>query len=653
MKTCEFGITKSSKGAPSLSLTVDLRAKVIRKRSLLDHIYKGDNPNSKKLDKRAIAEAKRNYGSEIVICTYDKRCYSVVDLDFEHSPASLPVPGQNMSHAEYFKTRKNRPLKYPDVRPIIAVLGRNNKKIYLPAEYVCINELEPFVKQQLPLIASFKPNVRHEGIEEMRRYLTPGGQKTKGVGGGLLPALGIILKDERVKVGVEVLALPTMMAAGMSIPKSSKNWDPIIKKADYKVDRGIVNMNVVVVFHKSLNQSKDIYDIITKMVNNHKSPYRFPPRPMVVQAGDNNEHWGAVERHFSSTKQTKNVFVLDFSKPPRRQALDPAYSAVKYILTKHGYLSQFVNFNTCDHGNAPEKKSIPILQGVARQILGKCGVRVWWVSIPKEIPMPAIFIGVDVFHAPRKYKAEAGKRVSTKKSVAAIVVQVVRSHNEKDNRNADVYSETFERDAGQEMDLGQSMCQTVTNALKYLKVNPMSCIVWRDGVGTPAVKTVASQEIPAVRKALTLASTTVGVASAKVPKQIPLSYIVVQKRISTKFLTADGKFGLPAGSLITGIQGIEHQTFYINGTSPPNSTAKPARFIIANVDKGFVAESKSMKLMADVSWALCNNYSNWPGPIKLPSPVQYAHKLAELAGGFDDYGESINAEAFAGKIHFL
>jgi len=66
-----------------------------------------------------------------------------------------------------------------------------------------------------------------------------------------------------------------------------------------------------------------------------------------------------------------------------------------------------------------------------------------------------------------------------------------------------------------------------------------------------------------------------------------------------------------------------------------------------------VPQNKSTRLLADVSWALCNNYSNWPGPIKLPSPVQYAHKLAELAGGFEDYGESIDAKAFAGKIHFL
>jgi len=58
------------------------------------------------------------------------------------------------------------------------------------------------------------------------------------------------------------------------------------------------------------------------------------------------------------------------------------------------------------------------------------------------------------------------------------------------------------------------------------------------------------------------------------------------------------------------------------------------------------------KVFADLSWALCHDDSNWSGPIKFPSPVQMAHKL-DLAGGFDDCGDSIDAEAFAGKIHFL
>lgn len=41
------------------------------------------------------------------------------------------------------------------------------------------------------------------------------------------------------------------------------------------------------------------------------------------------------------------------------------------------------------------------------------------------------------------------------------------------------------------------------------------------------------------------------------------------------------------------------------------------------------------------------------GPVKLPAPVQMAHKLAELAGGMDDCGGSIDHKKYAGKLYFL
>jgi len=105
---------------------------------------------------------------------------------------------------------------------------------------------------------------------------------------------------------------------------------------------------------------------------------------------------------------------------------------------------------------------------------------------------------------------------------------------------------------------------------------------------------------------------------------------------------------MPAGTLITDIQGSENETFYINGTSPPYSTPKPVRFVVAERDP----ELNDIDL-SELSWALCHDYPNWAGPVKLPAPVQMAHKLAELAGSFVDCGESLNSSAYTNKMHFL
>lgn len=217
-----------------------MRAKVMRTKSLLDTFCESRRPETMTYDKKKQDELNRKWCGEVVIATYDKRCYSVIGLHFDKSAASLPVEGLNISHAEYFQQRKNITLKHPNAPPMVAVSGRNNSTIYLPAELVCGNELEPQLKMKLPSITSFTPEVRFKGIQEMRRNLIPGAQKSRGGSsglsgggggkGGLLPSLGFVLADELIKVNVMKLDLPVISAAGVRIPeKMGGSWAPASK----------------------------------------------------------------------------------------------------------------------------------------------------------------------------------------------------------------------------------------------------------------------------------------------------------------------------------------------------------------------------------------------------------------------------------------
>jgi len=288
------------------------------------------------------------------------------------------------------------------------------------------------------------------------------------------------------------------------------------------------------------------------------------------------------------------------------------------------------------------KRSDIILQGVARQIIQKCGIQLWWIKVPESLPLPAVLVGVDVFHAPRVFDPRT-KTKSAKASCAAIIVQIIRSDNA-----LGIYSETYRREAGLEYQLQDCLRQTVANAMKVLQVNPMSCIVWRDGIGEGAFDTDASLEIKGIREGLN--GRAVAGTQPKDAKKVPMAYIVCQKRINTKFLVkvGDVAYGAPSGTLVEGIQALTSQTFYINGRAPPYSTPKPVRFVTIEADP----ELKKVNL-PELTWALCHNYANWTGPVKLPAPTQYAHKLAEMAGGMPDHGTSINAKSYANKIWFL
>jgi hypothetical protein len=610
--SCRFNPLRPGDGSgpAHLALTVDLRAKIVRTMSVLQSLAGNGDPDRYSPNRHDQDKARKEWIGEVVISMHDKKCYSVTDLIFDHSAASMPVEGLGYSHAEYFKQRKNIVLKYPNAKPMIAVLGRRNQTIFLPAELVAGNELGRRVKEKLPMIASYKPEARNAAIDKIRSYLVPGAQKTKGAG-GLLPALGIALHDSRLNAKVEVLPLPMIMAAGIQIPAGKgENWTPLLSRANFNVAPKKTNtLNVILVYNEKLERgAMTVYTRIRDLVNAFGTAYRFSDKPFeMVKAGDNAKHWGAVEKCFSQKSALpENVFVLDFTKP--RGGSDPAYPVVKQMLTASGFLSQFVNFMTYSHDNPrDEKRSSLILQSVARQILQKTGVRLWWVSIPRSLPTPSVFVGVDVFHAPRVYDPIAKKRVA-KASCAAIIVQIVRESNDK-NPNIELYTETYAREAGKEYDLGEALKTTVSNAMRELNVDPKSCIVWRDGIGDSAFDNAATEEIDAIRAGLNGAKAIGGGPS---DRDVPLSYIVCQKRIDTKFLARgvanepDGKYGAPSGTLIQGIQGLDYKTFYINGRSPPFSTPKPVRFIVVKQDEAL----KNVPLPG-LTWNLCHDYPNW------------------------------------------
>jgi aubergine-like protein len=260
--------------------------------------------------------------------------------------------------------------------------------------------------------------------------------------------------------------------------------------------------------------------------------------------------------------------------------------------------------------------------------------------------MPAIFVGVDVFHAPMVYDPESKQR-RRKASCAAIIIEVIRN-NTSDQALVEIYSETWKRSGGNEYQLGDALQQTITNARKVLKVNPLCVVVWRDGIGESEFDRASKEEIEGIRKGLRQGTEVVDKGQSSQPQTIPLAYVVCQKRIATKFLTLDGRHGAPSGTLVKGIQGLKHETFYINGRAPPFSTPKPVRYIIIEED-----DALADLPLEELTWGQCHNYPNWTGPIKVPSACQMAHKLAELAGSFVDCGETINAERFKNKIHFL
>lgn len=370
------------------------------------------------------------------------------------------------------------------------------------------------------------------------------------------------------------------------------------------------------------------------MVNNFNSRFCLEEQPYdIIDAGrTDNFHQEAVHRRFSGPLPD-NVFVLDFVRPSGK--LDSAYPTIKHILGKGGHLSQFVNFTKCSHVNG-DRKSGPILQGVARQILQKCGVIFWYARIPPELPLPAMFVGIDVFHAPMTFDRQTERR-DRNASCAAIVIVII----EKDTgpRELRMFTRTYKRAGGEENKLEEPLKETISRSMQVLNVQPRSAVVWRDGIGDSAFENHANAEVQGVREGLG----TTGL-------DIPLAYIVCQKEVATKFFVEQGNatYGAPPGTVVSDVSNLDYPTFYITATSPPFSTPKPTRFTIIQQDDILGSVN-----LTTLSCHQCYDYPNWTGPIKVPATLQMADKLAALCGQFPDCGESLDAQKYAGKPFFL
>jgi len=67
--------------------------------------------------------------------------------------------------------------------------------------------------------------------------------------------------------------------------------------------------------------------------------------------------------------------------------------------------------------------------------------------------------------------------------------------------------------------------------------------------------------------------------------------------------------------------------FYLISLKANRGTVSPTSYNIIHDDTGL-----SLDRHQQLAYALTHLYSNWTGNIRVPAPIQYAHKLAYLVG---------------------
>ena len=134
--------------------------------------------------------------------------------------------------------------------------------------------------------------------------------------------------------------------------------------------------------------------------------------------------------------------------------------------------------------------------------------------------------------------------------------------------------------------------------------------------------------------------------------KIELCYIVVNKKTNTEMYAQgeyeDDSYKNPVpGTVIDVHSGIcQPNEFFLISQSQKMGIAYPCKYTILYDTIG--ATLSDIELL---SYKLCHLYFNIGGPIKIPAPILYAHKLANLVAEKNELGLEDGPEKEPLKIH--
>jgi aubergine-like protein len=179
---------------------------------------------------------------------------------------------------------------------------------------------------------------------------------------------------------------------------------------------------------------------------------------------------------------------------------------------------------------------------------------------------------------------------------------------------------------------------------------PDHFIVYRDGVGDAMRRQVLQKEMAQFKEAI--AET----YNAARPRP-HITVVIVNKRITQRFFLEDDRGGLqnpPSGCLIdqTVVENastdVEYD-FYLVPQTTTQGCVLPTHFYVAYNDAPL-----KKKALEQLTFELCHYYFNWAGPIKVPAPCMYAHKIAELYTNIGKEAKSqVHTKKISESLHFL
>lgn len=542
--------------------------------------------------------AKKTLLGSVVITKYNNQTYRIDDICFDKNPLSeFPTKTGNVSFYNYYRTNYNLEIndqKQPLLINIKKLRGTDKNKaedmlICLVPELCYLTGLRDDMRKDLKLmreIATFTRVTPNQRIDALNKFIR--NVKNSKEASAILSSWGLTLNS-----GCEVVQGRQMDEEKIQFAKKTFGATSMANFSKYAGNNElleVVHLHDWIVFHvkNNIGIAKTFCEL---MQSNASAMGVEVKRPKIVQLENDRVDTYVNSLRANIKKETQCVVCIC---PTSR---DDRYNAIKKLCCAEVPIpSQVINANTLFN----DKKSRSVVQKIALQINCKLGGSLWSVKIPFKNVM---ICGIDSYHDPTQKS----------NSVAAFVSSLNQGYTKW-------YSKCVIQSKKEEIVNGLCSC-FIASLIAYETENgklPDNVFIYRDGVGDSQLQLCSDYEIPQLQAACLKAF----------PNYTPkLTYIVVQKRINTRYFGTDQKNPSPGTIIDNTVTRANLYDFFLVPQSVREGTVSPCHYIVLKDDSLYAPD-----IVQRLSYKLCFLYYNWPGTIRVPACCQYAHKMAYLVG---------------------
>lgn len=663
-------------------LVVDLSHRVMRAESVRDvmnNIRQRIYDEMTHLDdsqqwEEYVARCNEALAGTVVMAKYNRRIWRINRVDFDKSLSSTftKKDGTTISFGEYYREMYEMEVDSAAASiPGLLVYEPKNARssrttTYLIPDFCYITGISDDMRANNKLMQSISQHTRlppHKRVSDVGKLVSDilGTEKVKSI----MDKMPLRLSSHATKARARLIG-PFKLELGakdrdgrrvkvmMDAEKKRRGFEKDVRSSGFFLSK---DQKPTLVRWALIGEERDerllnqIEDTLAQL-GRQQGANVHPPKYFVHRSGrgqDKIEGWRhSLEEATNPEKRMQFMVCLI----PRGDA--EIYSFVKHTCSiANGVVSQC--FSTATLAN--QKMRRPVIGNGFKQIMHKLGWRSWKIKYHKTMDHkflskePTMLVGVDLCHD-RKIANSFNSTRGPKQSCVGFCATVDSDYSYYNSWVA------FQRGDAECITTAFDLMKNAVEAFyKTNRTYPKNVIVYRDGVGDSQLNTFVKQEIEDYKKAFQ----SVG------QHEIKITVIVVQKNVNVRFFhecekqrdrhakcKAEGfkcdnaRFHSPCpGTVIDrDVCNPLYYDFYLVPTkAPKGACASPTRFVVVRDERKLSADD-----LQTFTYQLTCSYFNWPGPIRVPSPCMYAHKLSYL---FGVYLNGHPNKKLSNQLHYL